>query len=119
MQCPKGGFLFQRHDDVKDTIAKLLDKTCIDVEVEPPLTPLTGERLGNQVKSGDEARLDIAARGFWQRGQRAIFDVRVFSPFAQSHQNQDLPKVFIKAEREKRKHIISKLLKWSTTHLLR
>ena len=103
MQCPKGGFLLQRHDDVKDTIAKLLDQTCRDVEVEPPLTPLTGERLGNQAKSGDEARLDIAARGFWQRGQRAFFDVRVFSPFAQSHQNQDLLKVFIKAEREKKR----------------
>ena len=67
MQCPKGGFLLQRHDDVKDTIAKLLDQTSRDVEVEPTL----GERLGNQANAG-EARLDIAARGFWQMGQRAF-----------------------------------------------
>ena len=70
--------------------------------MKPPLTPLTGEHLGNQTKSGDGAYLDIAACGFWQKGQKAFFDIRVFSPFAQSHQNQDLQKVFIKAERQKK-----------------
>ena len=29
-----------------------------------------------------EARLDVSARGFWNRGQRAFFDVRVFDSSA-------------------------------------
>ena len=53
-----------RHLNVKDTIAKLLDQTCRDVEVEPSLISLTGERLGTQMKLGEEIRFDIAARGF-------------------------------------------------------
>ena len=27
----------------------------------------------------------ISARGFWQRGDKAFFDVRIFNPFAKSH----------------------------------
>ena len=64
---------------------------------------MIGETLDKSIISGDEARLDIATRGFWQRGQRAFFDVRVFSPFAQSNQSQELSKAFIKAEREKKR----------------
>ena len=45
MFCLKGGFIQHRHDDMRDTLAKLLDETCIDVLIEPHLTPLTGEQL--------------------------------------------------------------------------
>lgn len=103
MSCPKGGFLYMRHDEMKDSIANLLQETCKDVEVEPRLIPLTGEALPPNAIQGDEARLDIAARSFWQRGQRAFFDVRVFNPFASSHVNQNLQKVFCKNEKEKKR----------------
>ena len=39
--------------------------------------PLTGEVLISSVNSSDKARLDVSARGFWQREQRTFFDVRV------------------------------------------
>lgn len=100
MSCPKGGFMFQRHDNMRDTIAHLLQETCRDVSVEPHLTPLTGEQLPASAIDGDDARLDVAARGFWQRGQRAFFDVRVFNPFAPSHLNQNLQKAFLNNEKE-------------------
>ena len=49
------------------------------------MQPLTGEVLPDGANLEDEARLDIAARGFWQECEMAFFDVRVFNPFAKSH----------------------------------
>ena len=34
----------------------------------------------------DEARLDIAARGFWQQCEMAFFDIRFFNPFAKGNE---------------------------------
>lgn len=68
MSCMKGGFIHQRHDDVRDLFATLLKDVCHDVEVEPNLQTLTGEVLSRSANSSDEARLDVSARGFWQRG---------------------------------------------------
>ena len=36
----------------------------------------------------DEARVDVAARGVWARGQKAYLDVRVFNPLAKTYLNQ-------------------------------
>ena len=62
---------------MRDLFASLLKDVCHDVEVEPHLQPLTGEVLISSDNSSDKARLDVSARGFWQRGQRTFFDVRV------------------------------------------
>ena len=81
MSCKKGGFVTIRHNDIRDLTANILHEVCNDVEVEPRLLPVTRENL--QYRSaihGDEARLDIQARGFWERGQQAFLDVRVFDP---------------------------------------
>ncbi len=48
-------------------------------------------------------RLDISIGGFWQCGQRAFFDVRVFNPFAPSYRNQKLSTAFSANEREKKR----------------
>ena len=108
MNCPKGGFIFQRHDDMKDSIGHLLEEVCKDVKIEPVLTTLTGEQLPPSTIQGDEATLDIVARGFWQRGQNAFYDVRIFNPFASSHLNQNLPSVFISQEKEKKRSYINR-----------
>ena len=56
--------------------------------VEPSLQPLNGENfLYRSANTDSEARLDVKARGFWNRGQDAFFDVRVFNPYDRS---QDL-----------------------------
>ena len=68
MSRMKGGFVHRRHDDVRDLFASLLKDVCHDVEVEPHLQPLTGDVLIDSTNSSDEARLDVSARGFWQRG---------------------------------------------------
>ena len=106
----KGGFVQRRHDEVRDLFASLLKDVCHDAEVEPHFQTLTGDVLTSSANSCDEARLDVSARGFWQRGQRAFFDVRVFSPFAKSRLNQKLDTAFSSNENEKSDTTTSELL---------
>ena len=60
-------------------MATLLKEVCKDIGVEPQFQELTGEILHPSTITGNEARLDIRARGFWQAGQMTFFDVRVFN----------------------------------------
>ena len=94
MQCINGGFIHKRHDRIRDALAKLLDEVAYDVRIEPPLEPLTGEELPKIANKEQEARLDIAARGFWQESAMAFFDVRVFNPFAKTHSKKTLDAAF-------------------------
>ena len=73
MQCPIGGYVIRRHNRVRDLFAKLLNDVAHEVQVDPPLQPLTGERLHNQANQENDSRLDIAARGFWQEHEMAFF----------------------------------------------
>ena len=96
MSCKKGGFVSLQHNELTNIIALMLKTICNDVTTEPPLQPLTGELLrGGSAIVGDEARLDVRARGFWQTGQNAFFDIRVFNPLAKRHVGQELEKCFI------------------------
>ena len=48
----------------------MLSEVCKDIEIEPKLTPLTGEELGNRTgNTANEGRLDIRGRRVWERGQ--------------------------------------------------
>ena len=70
--------------------------------IEPKPLETTGEEFHRSANTQDEARLDFSVRGFWQRGERALFDVRVFNPFAPTHMNQDLDKAFEQMNVKKR-----------------
>ena len=60
----------------------LLKEVCKDGRVEPQLQQLTDEYLQHSTAAGNEVRLDISARGFWQAGQIVFLGVRVFHPNA-------------------------------------
>ena len=45
LSCKKGGFINQRHDNVRNLFTSLLNKVCTNVGSEPHLTPLSGEHL--------------------------------------------------------------------------
>ena len=64
---------------------------------------MSGEVLPPGSNTSDEARLNIAARGFWQDGEMAFFDVKVFNPFAKSHLCRKLESVFETNEKQKKK----------------
>ena len=77
---------------------------CHGVLIEPTLQQLTGESLHERTANiTDDARLDIAARGFWISGQRAFFDTRVFNPMARRYESQELNKAYEINEREKKR----------------
>ena len=47
----------------------MMSEVCKDTEIEPILTPLSGEELqGRTSNNSNEVRVDIGTRGFWERG---------------------------------------------------
>jgi hypothetical protein len=111
LSCLKGGFIHRRHDEIRDLLAATIDEVAYDVSIEPPLTPLSGEILPSSANTADDARVDIAARGFWQRCEKAFFDVRVFNPYASTHRNQTLTSSFNNNEKEKKRHYNERVIR--------
>ena len=76
----------------------------LNVKIEPALTPLSGESFDYATTIlTDEARVDIAARGVWVKGQMALFDVRVFNPIAKAYLTSDLSAAYRRNELEKKR----------------
>ena len=86
LHCGKGGYTHMRHNEIRDTFAKIMRDVCYDVEIEPKLQALEGESFDHRTTcTEDEARLDIKASGIWDsRFCRTFFDVKIFNPHAAS-----------------------------------
>ena len=69
--CQRGGFIIQRHKELRELEAEMLRMVCNDVEVEPVLQELIGETLNHADNKAPDARLDIHALGFWTRQRSA------------------------------------------------
>ena len=69
-----------RHNDIRDTFAKLFNEVCDAVGVEPCHQILHGGSFANRsTTTDDDARLDIKANGsFNSRFSRTFFEVKVF-----------------------------------------
>ena len=105
LSYPKGGFPSIRHNEVRDLTATLLMEVWHNVSIEPDLQPLTGEQLSLATSNRAEgARLDVAANGFWGgRYERALFDVKVFNPYAPSYRHTPLPTLYRQQENMKKR----------------
>lgn len=79
------------HNDPTIFLSKCMNEVYHDVELEPPLQPLTGETFRHQTANTEpDARADIRVRGVWTAAhfltQRCFFptrqaiDLEVFSP---------------------------------------
>ena len=86
LHCTKGGYTHLRHNEIRDTYAKLLDEVCHDVEIEPKLQSLEGESFHNKTTTTeDDARLDIKANALWGgRFSPTFFDVKILNAHAKS-----------------------------------
>ena len=67
MICRLGGFINQRHNELRDLEAEFLSMVCSDVEIEQVLQDISVEELKRGSNKAQDARLDIQARGFWER----------------------------------------------------
>ena len=73
-----------------------------DVVIEPPLLPLTGEKLPPGSNLSDGARLDVSCINLWSPLSRAFIDVRIFNPQAQSNWNKSIPAMYTSHQNEKK-----------------
>ena len=79
LTCKKEGFITLHLNRLRNITASLLKEVCHDVRIEPTLQKLTREQFEQRAaNTSDEARLDVAAKGFWAAGQIAFFDIRLF-----------------------------------------
>ena len=100
-----------RHNVLRDTTADLLKETSKDVNIEPILTELTGEKL--RYKSGkieDDARVDVSARNFWRFGDKIFLDIRIFNPIADTHTKKSLKEAYEANEQEKKRQYNNRIL---------
>ena len=82
-------------------MAKEILEVCYDSELEPALLPLSGEDLSSRTTIRfNEARRDVRARDFWERGQQALFYLRLFDPSACRYLNKSLQNCHVINENE-------------------
>ena len=103
MICRRGGFIIQRHNELRDMEAELLNIVCNDVQIEPVLQEVSGEALNPGSNPAPDARLDVHARGFWEKQRSAFFDVRVCHPNAESYRDLTPKQIYRMHENEKKR----------------
>ena len=108
--CQRGGLIIQRQNKLRDLEAEMLRMVCNDVEVEPVLQEVTGETLNHGANKAPDARLDIHARGFWERQRSAFFDVRVCHPNADSYRDLTPKQIYKKHENEKKRQYAERVM---------
>ena len=112
LSCKKWGFVAQRHGNVRDFLLTLLCKVCHNVQAaQPQLIPLNDEQFNlKSTTTSQDARLDIKAGGFWQRGVTAFFDVRVSHVNSKCNQNKTTSTTFKEQEQEKKRKYQQRIL---------
>ena len=107
MICQRGGLVIQRHNEISDLQAELLDMVCYDVQVKPALQPITGQELARETNQAPYARLDVHCRGFWERQRAEFFDVRVCYSNADSYRDLSPKQIYRIRENEKKRTLAS------------
>ena len=110
MVCRRGGFIIQRHNELRDREAEMLKIVCSDVQIEPVLQEINGEVLTPGTNRAADSRLNIHARGFWERQCSAFFDVRVCYPNAKSYRGLTTKQIYRQHESEKKRMYASRVL---------
>ena len=98
------------HNHIRNITASLLTEVYKNIRVEPFLQQLTGESFQNHTTRGNEVRLDICVRGFWEAGQAAFFGVRIFNTNATRHAKLELSKSYEIYEKEKKKYYKERIM---------
>ena len=109
LTCATGEFTIKRHNVVRAYFAHLLKEVGADVSIEPHLVQVTEDETTSTNRE-DVARLDIAARDFWQPSQRAFPDIHVFNANPQSNISRNKEETFSHHEREKARQCCDRIV---------
>ena len=88
----------------------MLRMICTDVKTEPVLQEITGEELNRGANKEPDARLDVHARGFWNRQQSAFFHVRMCLANADSYRELSPKQILQLHENEKKRQYSRRVL---------
>ncbi len=100
--CHKGGFVNMRHDAIRNVEAKLMEKVCKDVQIEPMLLPCNPDEMTEGTNCAPNARLDFSGRGLFSDGEKVFTDVRVTHPNAKYLREKSLEQIYKLHENEKK-----------------
>ena len=111
MSYKKGGLICIRHNDLRDQTANMTSEVCKDTEIEPKLTPLSGEELQEGMpNNSNKGRVDIRTRGLWEQGQQSFYCIWVFDPNACHYCSKSLQRCCVMNEQEKRRAYSKRIL---------
>ena len=110
MICQRGGLVIQRHNEIRDLEAELLNTVCYDVTIKPTLQPCASEELNRGANTAPDARLHMHCRGFWERQRAAFFDIRVCHPNADSYKELSPKQIYKLHEDEKKRKYASRII---------
>ena len=103
MICMRGEFVIQRHNELWDLEAELLNMVCKDVPTELVLQDVEEEQLTRGSNKAQDARLDIHACGFWEPQRSAFFYVRICHPNAESYRDLEPQQIYCLQNNEKKR----------------
>ena len=86
------------------------EEVCSDVQIEPPLLPLTGEKLPHGSNTTPGARLDVSSRNLWSPLAKAFIHVRIFNPQAKTNWDRSIPQMYTSHENEKKTEYLPRVL---------
>ena len=111
VSCKKRGFVTIRQNNLRDRTAKILSEYATTKKNRAKTCPVKWKDLRNRTANrSNEARLDLQASGFWERGQQAFFDLRVFDPNACRYLNKSLQQCHVINENKEKMTYIERAL---------
>jgi hypothetical protein len=97
LNCPRGGLIYGRHNEMRDLNCALLESSGLKQVVSEPI-------VQESVVDGDKGlRADWGVRGFWEPQRQALFDVCILNADSVSLVNLPLQTIF-EVRCNKKKH---------------
>ena len=82
LDCPRGGLIIKRHNEIRDCLGDMAAMVWPQVIKEPVV------KEGNPALDDSGLRLDLGIRGVWQPQVEALFDIRVIDTDAPSYRRR-------------------------------
>ena len=97
LNCPNGGNIIRRHNEVRDVAGQLASMACSHVTPEPDVP-----EQGTGPSDGGGLVCDLAVRGVWNPQTQVMFDFKIVNTDAYSYVNRPVRAVLESAAAMKR-----------------